>query len=147
MSLSTILGILIAVAAGLLIGTQAPLTNLLRQKLGLWGMAVGVHVAGLAVALVALLTVERQAARPWTSWWWLILIAGWGGLGILLALAAAVGRLGSATALGISIAVQLTVTVVIDHFGWLGVEIRPLTWTRVVGAVLLLVGARLIVSK
>jgi transporter family-2 protein len=147
MSLSTVLGILIAAAAGLLIGTQAPLTNLLRQKLGLWGMAVGVHVAGLAVALVALLTVERQAARPWTSWWWLILIAGWGGLGILLALAAAVGRLGSATALGISIAVQLTVTVVIDHFGWLGVEIRPLTWTRVVGAVLLLVGARLIVSK
>jgi transporter family-2 protein len=147
MSLSTVLGILIAAAAGLLIGTQAPLTNLLRQKLGLWGMAVGVHVAGLAVALMALLTVERQAARPWTSWWWLILIAGWGGLGILLALAAAVGRLGSATALGISIAVQLTVTVVIDHFGWLGVEIRPLTWTRVVGAVLLLVGARLIVSK
>ena len=59
----------------------------------------------------------------------------------------AVGRLGAATALGISIAVQLTVTIVIDHFGWLGVEIRPLTWPRVVGAMLLFVGARLIISK
>ena len=86
MSLSTGLAILTAVVAGLLIGTQAPLTSLLRQKLGLWGMAVGVHIAGLAVALVALLTVERQAVRPWTSWWWLIVISGWGGLGILLAL-------------------------------------------------------------
>ena len=147
MSLSTVLAILTAVVAGLLIGTQAPLTSLLRQKLGLWGMAVGVHIAGLAVALVALLTVERQAARPWASWWWLIVISGWGGLGILLALAVAVGRLGAATALGISIAVQLTVTIVIDHFGWLGVEIRPLTWPRVVGAMLLFVGARLIISK
>ena len=46
MSLSTGLAILTAVVAGLLIGTQAPLTSLLRQKLGLWGMAAGVHIPG-----------------------------------------------------------------------------------------------------
>jgi transporter family-2 protein len=147
MSLSSGLGILVAVIAGLLIGVQAPLTNLLRQKLGLWGMAVGVHVAGLTVALLAMLTVERQTGRPWGSWWWLIVVAGWGGLGILVTLSVAVGRLGAATALGISIAVQLVATLVIDHLGWLGVEARPLTWLRALGAVLLLVGARLIVGQ
>ncbi len=93
MSLSSEFGVLVAVAAGLLIGAQAPLANLLRQKLGLWGMAVGVHVAGLTVALLAMLTVERQTGRPWGSWWWLIVVTGWGGLGILVTLAAAVGRL------------------------------------------------------
>jgi transporter family-2 protein len=147
MQLSIGYGILVAAVAGLLIGTQAPLTNLLRQKLGLWGMAVGVHVAGLTVALGAMLALERQAARSWSSWWWLILVTGIGGLGILVALSTAVGRLGAATALGISIAVQLSATVVIDHFGWLGVEVRPLTWTRALGAVFLLVGARLVIGR
>lgn len=146
MSLSTGVGVLVAVAAGLLIGTQAPLTNLLRQKLGLWGMAVGVHIAGLIVALLAMLTVERQTGRPWGSWWWLVIITGLGGLGILVALSSAVGRLGASVALGISIAVQLTVTMIIDHWGWLGVETRPMTWPRVLGAVLLLVGARLVMG-
>jgi transporter family-2 protein len=147
MSFSNGLGILAAVGAGLLIGMQAPLTNLLRQRLGLWGMAVGVHVAGLTVALLAMLTIERQTGRPWGSWWWLVVVAGWGGLGILVTLAMAVGRLGAATALGISIAVQLVATVVIDHLGWLGVEARPLTWPRALGAVLLLVGARLVMGR
>jgi transporter family-2 protein len=146
MSLFTGIGVLVAVAAGLLIGTQAPLTNLLRQKLGLWGMAVGVHVAGLIVALLAMLTIERQTGRPWGSWWWLVIITGLGGLGILVALSSAVGRLGASVALGISIAVQLTVTMIIDHWGWLGVETRPMTWPRVLGAVLLLVGARLVMG-
>ena len=146
MSLFTGIGVLVAVAAGLLIGTQAPLTNLLRQKLGLWSMAVGVHVAGLIVALLAMLTVERQTGRPWGSWWWLVIITGLGGLGILVALSSAVGRLGASVALGISIAVQLTVTMIIDHWGWLGVETRPMTWPRVLGAVLLLVGARLVMG-
>ena len=147
MQLSIGYGILVAAVAGLLIGTQAPLTNLLRQELGLWGMAVGVHVAGLTVALWVMLTIERQAARSWSSWWWLILVTGIGGLGILVALSMAVGRLGAATALGISIAVQLSATVAIDHFGWLGVELRPLTWTRALGAVLLLAGARLVIGR
>lgn len=147
MSLFNGFGVLVAVVAGLLIGTQAPLTNLLRQKFGLWGMAVGVHIAGLTVALLTMLTVERQTGRPWGSWWWLIAISGLGGLGILVTLSAAVGRLGAAVALGISIAVQLTATIAIDHFGWLGVETRPLTWTRVLGAVLLLAGARLVMGK
>jgi transporter family-2 protein len=146
MSLFTGIGVLVAVAAGLLIGTQAPLTNLLRQKLGLWGMAVGVHIAGLIVALLAMLTIERQTGRPWGSWWWLVIITGLGGLGILVALSSAVGRLGASVALGISIAVQLTVTMIIDHWGWLGVETRPMTWPRVLGAALLLVGARLVMG-
>lgn len=147
MSLPTAFAVFIAVVAGLLIGTQAPLTSFLRQKLGLWGMAAGVHIAGLTVALLAMFTVERQTGRPWSSWWWLVIITGTGGLGILLTLSVAVGRLGAAVALGISIAVQLITTMLIDHFGWLGVDTHPLTWTRVLGAVLLLVGARLIMAK
>ncbi len=126
---------------------QAPLSNLLRQKLGLWGMSAGVHIAGLSVALLALLTVERQTGRPWGSWWWLVVITGFGGLGILVTLAVAVGQLGAATALGISIAVQLAATVIIDHFGWLSVEVRPLIWTRALGVALLLIGACLVTGK
>jgi len=146
LTLYTGMGILVAILAGSLIGTQAPLSNLLREKVGLWGMAVGVHVAGLSVALLAMLTLERPLARAWGAWWWLVILSGVAGLGIVITLASAIGRLGAATALSISIAVQLAVTVTVDHFGWLGVQARPLSWPRAIGVLLLLLGARLVVG-
>jgi transporter family-2 protein len=91
--------------------------------------------------------VERQADRAWADWWWLAIVTGVAGLGILVTLSVAVGELGAATALGISIAVQLSVTAAIDHFGWLGVEIQPLSWTRALGILLLIAGARLVVGR
>ena len=50
---------------------------------------------------------------------------------------------GSLTAL--TIAAQLCVALVIDHFGWLGVERSPVTVTRLSGVVLLGLGTWLVI--
>lgn len=42
---------------------------------------------------------------------------------------------------------QLTMGLVLDHFGWLGVEKSPLNGWRIAGGILLLVGAILIGKK
>jgi transporter family-2 protein len=49
-------------------------------------------------------------------------------------------RVGVAPATILIVAGQLTVGVVLDHFGWLDASLRPLEWQRAVGLLLVLAG-------
>jgi bacterial/archaeal transporter family-2 protein len=53
-------------------------------------------------------------------------------------------RLGIATTIAVLIAGQLAAALVVDHFGWLGVPVRPVNLYRVAGALFLLTGVLLI---
>jgi transporter family-2 protein len=53
-------------------------------------------------------------------------------------------RLGIATTIAVLIAGQLAAALVVDHFGWLGVPVRPVNPYRVAGALCLLTGVLLI---
>jgi transporter family-2 protein len=55
-----------------------------------------------------------------------------------------VPRLGVALSFSLAIAGQMIVTLVIDHFGWLGVPEKPVSLPRVLGAALITVGVILI---
>jgi transporter family-2 protein len=47
----------------------------------------------------------------------------------------------SATIIGAAILGQLIASMVIDHFGWFNVAVVPINTSRIIGAVLLLIGA------
>jgi bacterial/archaeal transporter family-2 protein len=53
-------------------------------------------------------------------------------------------RLGIATTIAVLIAGQLAAALVVDHFGWLGVPVRPVNPFRVAGVLCLLAGVLLI---
>lgn len=53
-------------------------------------------------------------------------------------------RLGVAMTFSLIIAGQMLVTLVIDHFGLLGVDVRPVSWIRLAGIVLITGGVILI---
>jgi bacterial/archaeal transporter family-2 protein len=53
-------------------------------------------------------------------------------------------RLGIATTIAVLIAGQLAAALVVDHFGWLGVPVRPVNPYRVAGVFFLLAGVLLI---
>ncbi|MGQ0600306.1 MAG: DMT family transporter [Anaerolineales bacterium] len=52
--------------------------------------------------------------------------------------------MGSTTMLGLIIVGRLCVGLLIDHFGWFGVSVRPLDLTRLAGVAVLLLGGYLI---
>ncbi len=54
--------------------------------------------------------------------------------------------LGAGGLTAVTIAGQLGLAMVIDHFGWLGVERSPITLAKVAGVVLLALGTWLVVS-
>ncbi len=59
-------------------------------------------------------------------------------------MAMVVPKIGVALAFSLAIGGQMLVTLLIDHFGWLGVPEKPINLWRVLGAALITVGVILI---
>ena len=56
----------------------------------------------------------------------------------------AIPRLGAANVMALLVAGQMGLSLAMDHYGWLGVAVQPVSPWRILGAVLLLVGVVLI---
>ena len=120
------------------------------------GDRVGVAAALAVSALVslflaaAILVVARNGVGNFReafhlpAWLWI-----GGALSIFIVLAVTVGgsRIGAAATIGIIIAGNLLMGAVIDRYGLFGVDRIALTWPRVLGIVLLAVGAALSLHK
>ena len=113
--------------------------------------ALAANLVFSALVATAVLFVLRgslagfgDAARaPW--WYWV----GGGGMGVVVVLAITIvtPRIGAAATIGLLIAGQLAMGVLIDRYGWFGVEQVPLTWVRALGVLLLALGALLALRR
>jgi len=137
----------LATAIGGTLALQAPLNSLLGRTVGGLQAAVVAFMIGLgallAVAVVAggLGGIANAGDAPW---WALV------GGGLISALYVAsivftVRALGAGGLTAATIAGQFTLALVVDHFGWLGVERQPVTLAKLAGLALLAAGTWLIV--
>ena len=69
------------------------------------------------------------------------------GVVVVLTITVVTPRLGAAATIGLLIAGQLAMGVLIDRYGWFGVEQVPLSWPRLLGVLLLAIGALLALRK
>lgn len=105
-------------------------------------------VGGTVMLVLALFGVLGRAqfsgasSIPWWAW------VG-GALGAFSVIMSILGLKsgGAGVVIAATVFGQLTMGLVLDHFGWLGVEKSPLNGWRVAGGILLLVGAILIGKK
>ncbi len=72
------------------------------------------------------------------------LIGGFLGAFFVAVMATIIPRIPVALAFSLAIAGQMLVTLLVDHFGWLGTTEKPLNLLRVLGAVFITVGVILI---
>jgi transporter family-2 protein len=79
------------------------------------------------------------ASLPWWAW-----TAGSMGAFFVTMSIVAVPRLGAMSVMALFITGQMGMSLVMDHFGWLGIPAQPMSAWRVLGAVLLLAGVVLI---
>jgi len=56
----------------------------------------------------------------------------------------AVPRLGTMSVMALLIAGQMAMSLVMDHFGWMGIPAQPISVWRILGAILLFTGVILI---
>ncbi len=135
---------LIALVAGMAVPVQVGVNAALRRYGGnaIWATLVSFAVGFslLAVALVATRGGWPEAARFAGAPWW-IWTGGLLGASYVFTAVIAGPRLGASAFLACVIAGQLVASVVIDQFGWVGLDVHVATPGRIVGAALLLVGA------
>jgi bacterial/archaeal transporter family-2 protein len=136
-------------AAGGLIALQAPINSTLGRSVGTFQAAfVSFAIGTVALALIAMLAKGGMAqvgeARH-LAWYYL----GGGLLGAVYvtSVLVTVRALGAGGVTAATIAGQLTLSVVVDHFGWLGVDRSPISATKVAGVALLAAGVFLIVRE
>ncbi len=144
--MSTILFVLfVGLIGGVAVGFQGPLTSLMSQRLGMLESIFIVHLGGAIAAGLPLIVVGGGQLGAWRNVPWYALGAGALGLVVLGAISYTIPRLGLATTITLIVVGQLVVGTLSDHFGWLGVMVRPLDGTRAVGLIVLLVGTWLVV--
>ncbi|MGN6058478.1 MAG: DMT family transporter [Sphingomicrobium sp.] len=141
-----LLSLVLAVIAGVLIAVQAPTNAILGKASGspivaaFISFLIGTLALGGAVAATSgrLFAAELKAV-PWYAW-----IGGFYGAFFVAVAAFGAPRVGVGVLLTAAIAGQLAAALVLDHYGLLGLERHPVTLTRALGFVLVLVGAALV---
>lgn len=134
--------VLLALCMGAASTVQGATNGTLSGRIGL-SSAVLVNAAIVfAVALSAWLFTRRGFTSEPASPWWLY-AGGAYGVFIIAGAAFAFPRLGAGPTMALMVAAQLGTALALDHFG-LGVAKLAVTPMRLLGALLLLVGALLV---
>ena len=141
--------LLLTVFAGGLIALQAPINSMLGKSVGTFAAASVSFVVGTIVLVLITVLIgggfgDVGEARH-LSWYYL----SGGVLGAVYVTTAlvAVRSLGAGGVVAATIAGQLTLSLLIDQLGFLGVDERAITWERVLGVLMLAIGTLLIVRE
>ncbi len=144
----TTVAIVAVLVGGALTALQGP-TN--ARLAGAVNSPVNAALVSFAVGTVALMIVaavlqsrpDVAAARalPWTSW-----LGGLYGAVFVVAAAYAVPKLGVATTVTLMVAGQMLLSLVLDHFGFMGMPRQPVSPARIAG-VMMLIGGVLLVRR
>lgn len=136
----------LAVAAGAMLPLQAAINARLARLVGspLWAAGISGLVLTAALALVAGAALragprtEGLGGAPWWVW-----TGGLCGAVVLSATTATAPRLGTAGMIALVMAGQVLCSLLLDHFGVLGLPVLPVSARRLAAAALLLAGAAL----
>jgi len=123
---------------------QAQFMGILDKRIGtLESVFITYFGGGLLMGVIMLIQrgghLGSGATVPWYAY-----TSGILGLVIVGALGYSAPRLGLAAAFAVFLAAQFLMGALVDHFGWMGAEVRPLNLARLAGMGLLLGGTWLI---
>jgi transporter family-2 protein len=146
---STAFAAVLAAAAGLAGAVQIAVQGRLNERVGSIEAAATASVTGAVLAILVLLAVRRSlggvgdavAGPKWQ------LLGGAMSILIILSITIAGPRIGVVATTAFLIAAQFALAAVIDRYGWFGVDRVALTWPRVLGLGLLIVGAALTLRR
>jgi transporter family-2 protein len=139
--------LLLTVFAGGLIALQAPINAVLGDSVGKLPAATVSFIVGTAALVLITLLVgggfgEVGEARHLA---WYYLTGGLLGAVYVTTALVAVKSLGAGGVVAATIAGQLSLAMVVDQLGILGVDKEPITWDKLVGVLLLTLGTFLII--
>ena len=138
--------LMVGMLGGIAVGIQTPMANLMSVKLGVPESAFFVHLSGAVVAALPILLIHRGGQlKAWQDVPFYVLWAGAFGIIFVSSISYTIPRVGVAGGIILVIAGQLIMAVLIDHFGWLGVEVRHFQPSRLLGFGAMFLGIWLVI--
>ena len=137
--------VFVGLAGGLVVGFQGPLASQMSQRIGTLESIFILHFGGAVAGLIPLLFLNGGNLSNWRSVPWPALLCGVLGLFFIGAVSYTIPRIGAATTFLLIVAGQIFIGAMLDHFGLLGADVRPLNITRIIGIVVAFTGVWLIV--
>ena len=131
---------LIAALGGIMVSLQAQLMGIMDRQLGTLESVFITYGLGGVIIGVVMLIHRGGNLTAYTSVPWYALLTGIMGLIIVSTIGYTSPRLGLVPTLTILVVAQFAVAALIDHFGMLGAEVRPLTFIRGSGIMVMLIG-------
>jgi transporter family-2 protein len=137
--------LLMAVVGGL-IALQAPINAGLGKATGSFGAALLSFAVGLlALAAIVVLSGKAAGLSEAATVPWYYLLGGLLGAAYVFTALVLVQEIGAGGVAAATVTGQLTASVLLDRYGFLGLDQVALSWERVLGVALLLAGTYLVV--
>ncbi len=146
------LALIAAALAGAMMSFQGAFNAALQKRVNLLGTSIVVHVVGAVVTglvLAGVLLFARYYVPPKTGFaeapWWAYL---GGVLSVVIIAGVALAFPITGAGLGVStiVTAQLAAALLLDQFGLFESTRVPITWVRIVGVILLVIGTRLVAN-
>jgi len=139
-----ILVYLVGLLGGVAVGVQSPSSG--QDGAKHWWNCRELHRSPGWIDFSGLLLIFRggENIRDWHKLPWYAFFAGAFGLILYLTINYTLPRLGSTMMIMLIIVGQLLMGMLVDHFGWFGVDVRPIDLPRIAGVLLLFAGGFLI---
>lgn len=115
-------------------GGNASFASLVSFSVGTLTMLM--YMLVLRVPFPAMNTLAKAPLWIWT--------AGMLGAFFIASTTVAASKMSAAVLIGLITAGQLIVALILDHFGWLGYEVHPINFWRIIGVVFLIIGVILL---
>jgi bacterial/archaeal transporter family-2 protein len=147
MSNNSYIFLILAILAGMMMPTQGAINTRLATYVDSPVSAAFISFAVGTIALfiyliatgVPLSNLANAKDAPPIAW-----IGGILGAFFVSAVAASIPRLGVAMTFSLAIAGQMLITLILDHFGFLGVPVKEISLVRILGVTLITIGVILI---
>ena len=136
----------LAAGAGVLMAVQGAMNGAMSKIVGVLEGNFVLHAIGLLiiVILLFLLGLGRGDLHELSKAPWYLFLPGAINVAIIYGVMLSISKTSAGIATTAIIVGQLTMSLLVDWFGWFGLEKIPMTWGRGIGLVLMAVAARLL---
>lgn len=135
-----LLGLLLALCAGIFVGVQGIFNRHVNQHVGSWAATSFILFTGSVASLIVGFIIEGNVLFDFsgmkTAYWFFGLV----GIGVIFCTISAMKKIGPTKTIVFSVIAQLTASVLFDITGLLVLPQTPLEWKHIVGLILMFIG-------
>jgi bacterial/archaeal transporter family-2 protein len=135
-----IIGLLLAILAGVLVSMQNIFNSKVSEKTGPWETTILVLGLGALASFTIGIFVEGKSLfilQDMQLWFW---FSGLLGIGVVTSLVLSIRLLGPTFAIAIVLTSELGIALLFDSLGWLGLAKVPFTLNQLIGVLIIVSG-------